>query len=107
MDLQTAYTQLKQCLIASKNRRDLYGATANPNFPDTQRYTITTETHDQLRTAFFALQASDEFRPVYPSAVYRFAVGTSGSTPGVYGYRIEPIAGGSAIFNYHISVLSA
>ncbi|GAA6210314.1 hypothetical protein NBRC116602_00540 [Hyphomicrobiales bacterium 4NK60-0047b] len=105
MDLQEAKNQLKQCLIASKNRRDL--GHPNPNFPDTDRYTISIADLTALKTYFFGLQQDNgEFETLYPVSHYRFEVATSGSQgPDVHDFKISPRTQngtGPAIFNFHI-----
>jgi hypothetical protein len=106
--LKQACEQLRQCLVASKNRRDLNNF--DPNFPDTQRYTIFRGDAQSLGGAFLLLQQSDEFKHLYPAMQYRFEVATSGSGgPNVWDFKISPIVGlgntGAAIFNYHIGVV--
>jgi hypothetical protein len=106
--LDDAVIQLRQCLVASKNRRDM--GNTDPNFPDTARYTITAADAEKLAEYFFSLQASDgEFSHLYPANAYRFEVATSGSAGrNVWDFKISQIVGignsGPAIFNYHIAV---
>lgn len=107
--LENAVRQMRQCLIASKNRRDLF-TNANPNFPDTDRYTIEHQNLDRLKEYFFALQGDSEFVNLYPTEQYRFEVATSwtgGSS--IHDFKISPIENGRsarAIFNFHIRVVS-
>lgn len=106
--LDTAKMQLRQCLVASKNRRDL--GNNNPNFPDTQRLTISTAEFAQLSAFFHSLQNDPEFGHLYPASHFRFESATSGSNNhnNVHDLKISPIlsnnSSGTAIFNYHIQV---
>jgi hypothetical protein len=103
---EQAQMQLRQCLVSSKNRRDM-GFT-DPNYPDTNRYTISQGDFDKLATYFRGLQRDYEFSGLYPAESYRFEVATSGSTANVHDLKISPISSfgssGSTIFNFHIEV---
>ena len=106
--LNAAETQLRQCLVASKNRRDMKNP--NPNFPDTQRLTIAEHDFESLKAYFQGLQQhDDEFKHLYPAGKWLFEVASSGSQGHnrVYDLKISEIlvqGSGSAIFNYHIQV---
>ena len=107
--LSAAEMRLRQCLVASKNRRDLQ--TPNPNFPDTQRLTIAEKDLEGFKAYFQSLQQHDDnFKHLYPASEYRFEVATSASQGHnrVYDLKISRILAdknsGSAIFNYHIQV---
>jgi hypothetical protein len=106
--LNAAETQLRQCLVASKNRRDMKNP--NPNFPDTQRLTIAEHDFESLKAYFQGLQQhDDEFKHLYPVGKWRFEVASSGSQGHnrVYDLKISGLlaqGSGSAIFNYHIQV---
>jgi hypothetical protein len=101
--------QMRQCLVASKNRRDL--GNPNPNFPDAQRPPIITRDFRSLTAYFQGLQHHDtEFSHLYAVSADRFEVASSGSQGRnrVCDLKISPIhanrSSGSAIFNYHIQV---
>ncbi len=106
--LADAKRQLRQCLVASKNRRDL--GNNNPNFPDTDRLTLSADDFTQLSAFFRSLQSDPEFGHLYPANHFRFETATSGSNNrnNVHDLKISPIqsnnASGTAIFNYHIQV---
>lgn len=106
--LEQAITQLRQCLVASKNRRDL--GNLNPNFPDTPRYTISQSDMNELGKYFMDLQTTDgEFSHLYPTGVYRFEIATSGAAGAqVLDHKISQIqldnSSGPAIFNFHIGL---
>ena len=102
---EQAQMQLRQCLVAAKNRLDL--GYSDPNFPDTARLQLSRADFKRLAAYFVSLQRDYEFGTIYPEGSYRFEVATSGSTAGVHDLKISPIehgASGSTIFNYHIGV---
>ncbi|NMO21292.1 hypothetical protein HPC49_29685 [Pyxidicoccus fallax] len=102
---ERAQMQLRQCLVAAKNRMDM--GFSDPNFPDTDRLTLSRSDFDRLATYFRGLQSDYEFSTLYPDGSYRFEVASSGSTGGVWDLKISPIvfgASGPTIFNYHIGV---
>jgi hypothetical protein len=107
--LGQAKTQLRQCLVASKNRRDL--GNNDPNFPDTARYTINLTDASALAGHFLSLQSDDEFKGLYPADKYTFDVATSGTVgTNVWEFKILFYPDENSrltIFNYHISVQSA
>jgi hypothetical protein len=109
-ELWYVWMQVRQCLGASKNKRDMY-PNPNPNYPDTDRLIITSTDFDPLKQHFFALQTNDaEYAHLYPKDRYRFEVATSGSAHGrpIHDLKISPIQGigasGATIFNYHVEV---
>ncbi|NOJ76786.1 hypothetical protein [Myxococcus xanthus] len=111
--LAEAKMQLRQCLVASKNRRDLQAigvgyAISSPNFPDTNRLSISEEDFKSLKKYFLDDLASDlEFSFLYPDTEFAWEVASSGSTRGVQDFKISPrtvFGSGTAIFNYHIGV---
>jgi hypothetical protein len=107
--------QASQCIRAAYYRQGwarMSGTVANPNFPDTPRYTIREANFTKLKDWFFALRGSDpELALMYPEGAYRFEVATSGSAFGndVRDLKISPIVGfgasGPAVCNYHIEVV--
>ena len=108
-----AKMQLRQCLIASKNRRDLQAMNmgigiSSPNFPDTDRLSISGDDFALLKSYFLTdLHGDFEFASLYPDDSFKWEVASSGSTPGVMDLKISPktlYGTGSAIFNYHIGV---
>ncbi|NVJ08366.1 hypothetical protein HUW63_24395 [Myxococcus sp. AM001] len=111
--LSEAMMQLRQCLVASKNRRDLQAigvgyAISSPNFPDTNRLSISQEDFERLKKYFLNDLKSDlEFSFLYPDTGFVWEVASSGSTRGVQDFKIAPktfFGAGTAIFNYHIGV---
>ncbi len=110
---EAAKMQLRQCLVASKNRRDLQAMNmgigiSSPNFPDTDRLSISNDDFELLKKFFLKDLKSDyEFAFLYPEDSFSWEVASSGSTYGVMDFKISPktlYGTGSAIFNYHIGV---
>lgn len=100
--LEEAKMQLRQCLIASKNRRDL--GNNDPDFPDTPRLTISPASFQSLHDFFLGLQDDHEFKDLYPRAGYRFTTHNVGEAQDLKISPIEEGTLGSAIFDYHILV---